>query len=386
MKTLLSALTLALVLVFPSAAAVIWSQPRDFYVDPPEGWTFVEDPTPEHFVMTDPGRRIILEIFSQDQGDQRDLKAKAADLKNRLAAQGEEEEFTWNDQQAWLSNLSFKAGPVQAKGWALVAPTKGGWISALAYTPEKDYEKASDVLISTLNSLALGTDGRREPGPMTAYFQGTAPTPRLERSEVAGLPSPLTLTYNLDRDEGIQAVIERETRVLMAQVGTTFSDQRAIAPGWSRLYRQVYRALYSSLTPVSAYWQSQVAQGKVAREALPQAVLTWLQSFTYFEKKGIYGMTTPWQSLRDHKGDCDSLALVYLAVMDQVGVPGILMVSAPYAHAIAALDLPGEGARFPLGDQKWLVAELTAKVKLGMIAQDMADPNQWIGIDLLGRP
>ena len=232
----------------------------------------------------------------------------------------------------------------------------------------------------------LGSDGRREPGPMSAFFQKAATNPKLEKAEVAGLPSPLALTYNLDRDEGIQATIERETRLLMAQVGPQVSDQKVLAPGWSRFYRQIYRDLYSSLTPVSAYWQSQVAQGKVTRDALPQTVLTWLQSFTYFQKSGIYAVETPWQTLRDHKGDCDSLALIYLALMDQMGFHGILMVSAPYSHAMAALDLPGGGARFPFADQKWLVAEMTTKVNLGMIAQDMADPSQWIGVDLWGKP
>ena len=72
--------------------------------------------------------------------------------------------------------------------------------------------------------------------------------------------------------------------------------------------------------------------------------------------------------------------------MEQLGVKGILMVSAPYSHAMAALDLPGSGARFPFDNTNWMVAEMTAKVNLGMIAQDMADPTQWIGVDLWGKP
>ncbi|HTH14665.1 MAG TPA: hypothetical protein VMB23_09720, partial [Spirochaetia bacterium] len=79
MRTFLSALVLGFVLTLPASGEVIWSQPRDFYVDPPQGWTFVEDPSPEHFVMTDAGRTIILEIFSQDKGDQKDLNTKVAD-------------------------------------------------------------------------------------------------------------------------------------------------------------------------------------------------------------------------------------------------------------------------------------------------------------------
>jgi len=385
MRPLLLA-AMALVLSLPLFGEVIWSETRDFYVDPPVGWTFVEDPTPEHFVMTDAGRRIILEIFSQDKGEQTDLKAKAADLKGRLKAQGDEESFTWNDRPAWLGNLSFTAGPVKAKGWALVADDGDGWVSALVYTPETDYEKAGDILISTLNSLALGLDGRQAPGPLSAFFEGTASKPRTESVALVGLPTAFTLAYNLDRDETIQATLERETRLLLAQVGPQVSNQQVLAPGWTRFYRQIYRDLYSSLAPLAAYWQNQVAQKKVGRDELPQAVLSWLQGFTYDRKGGLTDISTPWQTLKTAAGDCDSRSLVYLALMEQLGVKGILMVSAVYSHGMAALDLPGQGARFPFDGKGWLVAELTDKVTLGMIAGDKADPNQWIGVDLWGRP
>lgn len=386
MKTLLLVLVLALVAALPGSAHVIWSQPRDFYVDPPEGWTFVEDPAPEHFVMTDPGHRVVLEIFSQDKGTVTDLAVKAADLRKRLGAEGDEQAFTWNGHPAWLGDLTFTAGPVKAHGWALVAEDGDSWVSALAYAPDSDYEKVGDVLTSALNSLALGLDGRQLPGPLSSFFETTAAKPQSETKEFSGLPSPLKVTYSLDRDESVQATIERETRLLLAQTGPQVRDQNAIAPEWTRFYRQIYRDLYASLAPFAAYWKAQVTQKKIAPEALPQAVLTWLQKMDYFQKQGLVSVITPWQTLRDQKGNCDSRALIYLALMDQLGVKGILMVSAPYEHAMAALDVPGTGARFPFDGKKWLVAELTTTVNLGQIAQDKADPNQWIGMDLWGKP
>lgn len=386
MRTLLLALWGLLVLGLPCSAEVIWSQTRDFYVDPPEGWSFVEDPTPEHFVMTDAGHRVILEIFSQDKGAVTDLKAKAADLKTRLAAQGDEQTFSWNGRPAWLGDLTFKAGPVTARGWALAAEDGETWLTALAYTPEADYAKAGDVLSSALNSLALGTEGRRTPGPLSAFFEATAITPKTAQAPLKGLSPPFTLTYSEDRDEVIQATAERESRLLAAQLGPKVSDQKAIAPAWSRFYRQIFRDLYSSLDPLAAYWRLQLARKAVTKEALPQAVLTWLQNFTYARKNGLTDLSTPWQTLKDAAGDCDSRALIYLALMDQLGYTGLLMVSAPYGHAMAALDLPGEGARFPWAGKKWLVAELTTPVNLGMIASDKADPSQWLGIDLWGQP
>ena len=379
-----------LILSLPAFSEVLWSETRDFYVDPPMGWTFVEDPTPEHFVMTDAGRKIILEIFSQDKGEVKDLKAKADDLKKRLKAEGDEQAFTWNDHQAWLADLTYNiqiaSGPLKVHGWALLAEDGDTWLSALAYTPDKEYEKASDVLISTLNSLALGSGGRQLPGPMSAFFETTASKPQSEKAALKGLPTAFSMDYSLDRDEVIQATMERETRLLTAQVGTKISNQNAIAPGWTRLYRQIYRDLYESVQPMAAYWQDQVDHKKVTKDALPQTVLTWLQKFTYARKNGLTDISTPWQTLKEAAGDCDSRAILYLAIMEQLGVHGILMVSAPLSHGMAALDLPGQGARFPYDGKNWLVAELTDTVNLGMIAQNMADPNQWIGMDLWGKP
>jgi len=375
---------LLLTLSVPLDAEVLWSQTRDFYVDPPEGWAFVDDPTPEHFVMTDPNRHLILEIFSQDDVNQT-LASKSADIQARLRAQGEGETFSWNGAPAWLGDLTFRAGPVNARGWALVARDGQTWVTALAYAPETEYDQASDILVSTLDSLALGQDGRRLPGPLSSYFEASAP-PNTENLDVAGLPTPLTVTYSTVRDESIQAAMERETRLLLAQIGPHPESQAVIARPWSRFYRQIYRELYSSLSPLADYWKARVDAGQVTRDALPQAVLSWLQNYSYSRKGGLTDISTPWQTLKERSGDCDSKSLIYLALMQQLGVNGILMVSATLSHGMAALDVSGAGARFSFADRQWLVAELTATVNIGMIAKDMADPSQWIGIDLWQKP
>jgi len=385
MKFLLSAV-LFLTTCFWSWADVIWSPSRDFFVDPPEGWTFVEDPAPEHFVMTDPSRTVILEIFSQDKAADATLADKTKDLKARLKATGEELTFAWLGRKAWLCDAHFIAGPVKAHGWALVADTGKGWISALAYTPEDNAPKVADVLNSALDSLALGNEGRLEPGPLTAFFQATAKPAPPESKALAGLPTPFTMTYDPNQDEAIQVVLDRESRILTALVPKNLNDQKTIAPAWSRFYRQIYRSFYASVAPLAAYWESQVNEKRVTRDKLPQTVLSWLQSFQYSHKKDLSDISTPWQTLKEGAGDCDSRALVYLALMDQVGVHGILMVSAPYSHGMAALDLPGAGARFTFNGKPWLVAELTTPVALGQIASNMADPSQWIGVDLKGQP
>jgi len=137
---------------------------------------------------------------------------------------------------------------------------------------------------------------------------------------------------------------------------------------------------------LAAYWKTRLDAGQVTKDTLPQAVLSWLQKYDYSRKGGLTDLSTPWQTLKEKSGDCDSKSLIYLALMQQLGYNGILMVSATLSHGMAALDVPGPGARFAFDSGQWLVAELTAQVDIGMIAQNMADPSQWIGVDLWAKP
>jgi hypothetical protein len=49
-------------------------------------------------------------------------------------------------------------------------------------------------------------------------------------------------------------------------------------------------------------------------------------------------------------------------------------------------DIAGEGARFPMkredggGETKWLVAETTAPVPLGLIGEGVSEITKWLGI------
>jgi hypothetical protein len=52
---------------------------------------------------------------------------------------------------------------------------------------------------------------------------------------------------------------------------------------------------------------------------------------------------------------------------------------------MAALDMPGPGARFTYEGKAYLVAEMTEKVNIGLIAKNMADPAFWVPV-AFGRP
>ena len=388
MRTLFSLLVF-LVSVLPVGAEILYSEQQDFYVDPPIGWIFYEDPTPQHFLIRNAEGSAFLEIFNQDtQGAKADpasnVTEKAKSVLASLGATGEGELFSWSGQESWLGNLTYKAGPYPVQAILLVTRNQSNYLTGLAYCGAKDFDNQVDVLQSALNSLALGETGRKDIGPLSAYFRQTGPEEDLDQKSLTGLPSSFIMSYSKTTDESIQAVMERESRVVAPMVQTRFLNA-----AWSRFYRQIYRELYSSLLPLSQYWKTLVRKGTVSGASLPQTMMSWIQSFEYSRKGGVTDLSTPWQTLSSQSGDCDSRCLLYLALLEQTGTKGILMVSVKYSHAMTALELAGTGARFPMDNKNWLVAELTDNVNkpsLGMIPKEYSDPNQWLGIDLWGKP
>jgi hypothetical protein len=72
--------------------------------------------------------------------------------------------------------------------------------------------------------------------------------------------------------------------------------------------------------------------------------------------------------------------MLWAVILEQANIPGAIMVSAEYKHAMGLADLPGTGARFTLDGTRWLVAETTAPVALGRIRADVSEISKWIGI------
>jgi hypothetical protein len=72
--------------------------------------------------------------------------------------------------------------------------------------------------------------------------------------------------------------------------------------------------------------------------------------------------------------------MAYVILLRRLGFDAILMVSTKYSHAMVGVDIPGPGARYTYEEKAYLVAELTAKVDIGLIDQNMADPAFWVPV------
>jgi hypothetical protein len=77
--------------------------------------------------------------------------------------------------------------------------------------------------------------------------------------------------------------------------------------------------------------------------------------------------------------------MLWATIIAQNHTPSGIMVSREYSHAMGIADLEGQGARFPFKDDsgkqlRWLVAETTTDVAIGLIEQNVSVIDYWLGI------
>jgi len=181
------------------------------------------------------------------------------------------------------------------------------------------------------------------------------------------------------REEASQLLIEREASIL-----SSYRDPSLFGEAWKRYYQMIYRDTGTDLEDLTVQIMT-LLEGRSDTEKA-ETLLSWLQDFEYGSTELFSDLLAPVSVLKTGTGDCDSLGLVYCHILNRIGIPAILMVSSEYSHAMAAVGLEREGAGFIFENRRYVVAEMTKKVDLGMISREMADMDKWILIPLGGPP
>ena len=199
---------------------------------------------------------------------------------------------------------------------------------------------------------------------------------RANRRAVPVNAGGINFTIELDQGEVDTAgyVTEREARIL-GQAGTVTA--------WGRFFRILYRDALSGLEPLIRHLHTVYPEnpglGGVIQNCLGNSNLGCSSLPT--AGPGTYSdFLDPLQAVITRSGDCDSLGMLYALLLHSFDIDAILLVSEQYSHAMGAVKVPGEGARFTVNGTSYLVAELTDNVAIGLIAADMADPAGWIPV------
>jgi hypothetical protein len=391
-------------LVFPAVFAFsspLYSPAWGFRIDLPEGYDFTGGDGKNRFSFRHADGALFDAAVYPGTG--MTMKALVDDVNKRLGSQGDVSFFEYRNKLAALIELRFTdpsgtAGGTASEGWGLCVElgntggeTGGGsgsggppLLLALAYGPAGKTGLAP-LHLSALDSIAPSEAERRFPGPVMefGYPRGA--------ERIMPLPG-LTIGAKIRENdaEAAQALVDREFGILRRYL---FSPQWREA--WIRFYRAVYRDSWERIADAAfqleRYWNVPGPGGgtKAGETAAPAGeeqrvfagkALAWVQSFTYERDLMGSDFVNLVSAVFEGRGDCDSRALLWALIIAQADIPAAIMVSQTYSHAMGLADLNGAGARFELGGKKWLVAETTAPVAIGLIGKDMSDIESWLGI------
>jgi len=291
----------------------------------------------------------------------------------QFGSKGDIASFEWRRRTASIAQLSF---PAKA-GWSLSVELadKKGWLVMACYTDEARATELEPLIISTLDSVFSDDGAYFEAGPMTSFAWAKEKPVQVEyRDAKTNIAVPMDTV-----DAGAnQSVVDREYQLL-----TAYQTSPLVYAAWKRYYRLIYRDAWGRLSKPAFLMQTVLPADP---KELTAELLSWTQSFNYERDKDGSDFMNLADALARKTGDCDSRSLLLVMLLNQMGVDAILLVSPEYSHAVAAVDCPGEGARYELGGKKYLIADTTAKVGAGLIAQDMADSSKWFPVAFYAFP
>ncbi|MDX9898807.1 MAG: hypothetical protein RBT62_07800 [Spirochaetia bacterium] len=383
-----------------------------FSIDLPPGFEYIEGDGSTKFSFGSPDGQVRVDILAYPQDRFTDAKSGALDTTRRLSGRGNFHQFEYDSLEAAFGELSFGDGQSALKGYGLFindarTPDEGSPydLAVLSYTLLENFDALGDVVASAIDGFSPRFNHRAIPGPLGTASRALLGPNRLQKGSIQFGKAVLDVSWNPEEADVSQNLVEREYRVLCAYADTPLLVEEAMA----RFYRMVFRDAAPSLDrlalQMSAAWETGAWAGltpasmlstegsvSTATSAGPRfgapaqsreyasALLSWVQAFKYVRDPQGSDVVNSISAAFEGRGDCDSRALVLAILLRRENIESILMISLKHEHALAGIDAPGAGARFPYGDKLWLVAETTARVGIGLIDAGQSDPAAWIGI------
>ena len=349
-------------------ASPLYSPPWGFWLDLPEDYTYVEGNNVDRYSFQGPnGAMFDMAVYATYQN----IEQMTADINRRLGNTGDTAFFAYADKAAALLELRFR----NFIGWGLCIELGGGtagknapFLLALAYAPAD--KTGMDLFhLSALDSIATSEAEKRLPGPIMEFSY-----PRGQQKETAIAGTNIRALIREHDAEAAQALIDREFSLL-----SIYQSAPRWQEAWIRFYRMIYRDSWDRTADAISRLVQNWNKGADKR-AFAEKTLAWLQGFTYERDPEGSDFVNIVSAITEGRGDCDSRAMLYAMMLMQARIPAAMMVSRDYSHAMGLADIAGSGARFEAGGIKWLVAETTKAVAIGLISQDMSNPEHWLGV------
>ena len=340
----------------------------------PEAWVY-DDSDPSVPTWYSPDRSAGAEVKLWAPGTWKSAGDFLAEFRPEGAV-GNEISFPCWDGDAALANWEFSMNGNVYMGWFLFTAGSGPDVKISVISLKEDFPDFQAFMLSIIDSYAPSSSRMLEPGAVGRFLELSGEhKEKTNRSLIGG--HEISWETDTAANQAAQDVIEREALVLAAYA----SVPQLFYPAWERYYKIIYRDSYSRLDSLSGELENLYNNKKTASEQ----ILSWFQSFSYGSTDGFSDLLAPSTACEKQVGDCDSLSLAYLIIMKHLDVEGCMLLTQSAKHAVAALDIEGNGARYTYGDKSFLTAEMTSSLKPGVLPERLANVNDWFCIDFSGQ-
>lgn len=336
----------------------------------PEGWTIFSQEEKDRISFINPMEDIIFQVsLYPGESYSSDSEMMENHLESLTILEEDRSRFVYRGRSCSLADLSLDSDGIPIRGWFLFIDRDDYDYYLTAITSPDNYENALPLILSCLDGFSPDEVARHEAGPISVMM-GAGDGENQIRSLVYSEGS-LLYEWSKSREEAGRLLIEREASILSA-----YGEPEIFDKAWQRYYQMIYRNSAADLKELALQIQEDLDGEDDSVKA--KILLRWLQGFDYGSTERFSDLMTSTESLLAGTGDCDSLALIYIILLNHMDIPAVLMVSREYSHAMAAVSIPVKGAGFPFKDRNYVVAEMTENVALGQIASNMADINKWV--------
>jgi len=378
-------LSLCLVFIFLCSAgfaAPLYSTEWGFSVDLPEGYELVESNGLDSFSFVNLyGANFDIGVYHAADGRSEHFQSTQAlvqGVRRRLNSSGDADSFIYRGNLTFVMELRFTLPGERTpfSGWAIAAELETADTSAprpvflaMAYGPAAQGELL-DFHLSALNSIALKDNDRLAPGPITEFLY-----PRLTQIRVPVFGMGFEAAIFAEDAEAAQALIDREFHLLTRYVNAPNWQE-----AWQRFYRAIYRDSFYRLADIAAGMRRRLGASDEDSRDFAERLLAWVQSFHYERDLEGSDFVNLVSAATEGRGDCDSRAMLWALILRTADIPSGIIVSRHYSHAMGLADVGGYGARFLVEGRNFLVAETTAPVDIGLIAEDKSGIEHWLSI------
>jgi len=402
-----------LVLVLAAGTAELsakeYALPPGGFVDLPAGFEQIEEASDgvRRFCFSDFNGVMEFDIVAYPAGKYKKVEELAAERISDIKSSESSTPFSYEGRAAVFAILDFPFNEGRRKGIGVFilgrspAATPSGKASAagapraaptaepvppessfalLAHAPAEAFDAYAGFILSCVDAFSIDAAARRAPGPLSQFLLPWPPErPGPKRVALPGGGS-VELPWSDEEAQQEADTVNREYGILTSYAQ---ADSYLQIEAWTRFYKMVYRESAARLDRLALEF-ARVLPWDDPTEAA-RRVLAWAQDFAYERDPSGSDLVPPLTAAYEARGDCDARAVTAAILLERLKIDTILMVSPAFKHSLFAVDVPGGGVRFALGDKKYLVAETTTKehrLGLGQMFSEHADGGKWFGVDL----